>query len=188
MDPESVLSPASLSALPWSYLACGLLGLALLWPTTRLLDQLWWRPRQLERALRAQGLSGTSYRFLTGDMSDYGRQNKEAWSKPMPLRCHDIGSHVLPFLYSTVEEHGKQCISWFGPVPKVSITDPNLVREVMSNKFGHIQKVKFPALSKLLAVGVATHEGEKWVKHRRILNPAFHVEKHKVPACSCSSF
>uniref|UniRef100_A0A452XBY0 Secologanin synthase n=2 Tax=Aegilops tauschii subsp. strangulata TaxID=200361 RepID=A0A452XBY0_AEGTS len=43
------------------------------------------------------------------------------------------------------------------------------------------QKVKFPALSKLLAVGVATHEGEKWVKHRRILNPAFHVEKLKVP-------
>ncbi|KAF7034039.1 hypothetical protein CFC21_045098 [Triticum aestivum] len=177
MNPESVFSPA---ALPWSYLACGLLGLALLWPTTRLLDQLWWRPRRLERALRAQGLRGTSYSFLLGDMSDYGRQNKEAWSKPLPLRCHDIGAHVLPFLYSTVEEHGKQYISWFGPVPKVSITDPNLVREIMSNKFGHIQKVKFPALSKLLAVGVATHEGEKWVKHRRILNPAFHVEKLKI--------
>jgi len=120
-------------------------------------------------------------------MPDYGRQNKESWSKPMPLRCHDIGAHVLPFLYSTVQEQGKQCISWFGPVPKVSVTDPNLVREVMSKKFGHIQKVKFPALSKLLAVGVANHEGEKWVKHRRILNPAFHVDKLKVHTCYCNS-
>jgi cytochrome P450 len=50
----------------------------------------------------------------------------------------------------------------------------------MSNKFGHFEKLKFPALSKLLGDGVASHEGEKWVKHRRILNPAFHLEKLKV--------
>jgi cytochrome P450 len=86
----------------------------------------------------------------------------------------------MPFLYNTVEEHGKPCISWFGPIPKVTITDPNLVREVLSNKFGHIEKLKFPTLTKLLAEGVGNYEGEKWVKHRRILNPAFHVEKLKV--------
>jgi len=175
---DSLLGSAS--SVPWSFLICGLLGMVLLWPTIRLLDQLWWQPRRLERALRAQGLRGTSYRFLIGDVNDYGRQNKESWSRPLPLRCHDIGAHVLPFLYNTVEEHGKPCISWFGPMPKVTITDPNLVKEVMSNKFGHIEKLKFPALSKLLAVGIANYEGEKWVKHRRILNPAFHVEKLKL--------
>ena len=71
------------------------------------------------------------------------------------------------------------CFTWFGPMPRVTITDPDLARDVMSNKFGHFEKPKFPALSKLFAEGVANYEGEKWVKHRRILNPVFHLEKLK---------
>jgi cytochrome P450 len=50
----------------------------------------------------------------------------------------------------------------------------------MSNKFGHFQKQKVSRFGQLLADGVVNYEGEKWAKHRRILNPAFHVEKLKV--------
>ncbi|XP_048536733.1 cytochrome P450 72A15-like [Triticum urartu] len=157
-----------------------LLGLALLWQVKRLVDYTWWRPRRLQRALRAQGLRGTPYRFPVGDLGDYGRQGKEASSRALPLRCHDIRAHVAPYLCSTVREHGKTCVSWFGPVPKVTIADPGVTREVMSNKFGHFEKLRFPTLTRLLAGGVAVYEGEKWVKHRRILNPAFHVEKLKL--------
>ncbi|KQK08829.1 cytochrome P450 72A15 isoform X1 [Brachypodium distachyon] len=182
----ALISPASLR---WSFLICGTLGFVLLWQAAaRLLDRLWWHPRRHERALRAQGLRGTPYRFLVGDVNAYERQNKEARSRPMPLRCHDIAPHVAPFLHNAVREHGKTCISWFGPFPKVTISDPDVTKEVMSNKFGHFEKLKFPALSRLLAEGVATYEGEKWVKHRRILNPAFHLEKLKLmlPAVSTS--
>jgi cytochrome P450 len=98
----------------------------------------------------------------------------------LPLRCHDIAGHVSPFDYGAVLEHGKTCFSWFGPIPRVTVTDPDLARDVMSNKFGHFEKPKFQAFSKLFADGVANYEGEKWVKHRRILNPAFHLEKLKV--------
>jgi cytochrome P450 len=62
----------------------------------------------------------------------------------------------------------------------VTISDPGLAKDVMSNKFGHFEKTKFPALSKLLAEGLASIEGDKWAKHRRILNPAFQLEKVKV--------
>ncbi|VAH28842.1 unnamed protein product [Triticum turgidum subsp. durum] len=70
----------------------------------------------------------------------------------------------------------------------MAIHNPDLAKEVLSNKFGHFEKVKFPPLSRLLAAGLAEHEGEKWVKHRRILNPAFHLEKLKLmlPALSTS--
>jgi hypothetical protein len=150
----------------------------LLWQAAWLLDRLWWRPRRLERVLRAQGLRGRPYRFLTGNlMDDYGRKNK---APPMSLRCHDIAPNVVPFLHNAIREHGKTCISWFGPIPKVTITDAELTRQVMSSKSGHFEKLQFPKLSRLLAEGVATYEGEKWVKHRRILNPAFHLEKLKV--------
>jgi cytochrome P450 len=60
------------------------------------------------------------------------------------------------------------------------IPDPELVREVLSNKFGHYGKQNSSRLGKLLANGLANHQGEKWAKHRRILNPAFHNEKIKV--------
>ncbi|CAO2170703.1 unnamed protein product [Urochloa humidicola] len=171
---------SQVASTPWSFLIYGLLGALLLWQAGRLLDRLWWAPRRLERALRAQGLRGTSYRFLVGDLKEYGRFNKEAWSKPLPLRCHDIAGHVAPFLHSAALEHGKTSFTWFGPMPRVSIADPDVARDVMSNKFGHFEKPKFPALSKLFADGVANYEGEKWVKHRRILNPAFHLEKLKL--------
>jgi cytochrome P450 len=41
---------------------------------------------------------------------------------------------------------------------------------------------------KLLIGGVAILDGEKWVKHRRIMNPAFHAEKLKgmLPAFSAA--
>lgn len=69
---------------------------------------------------------------------------------------------------------------WFGPYPGVILEDPELVREVLSNKFGHFEKPNGNPLGRLLVTGVATYEGEKWVKQRRIINPAFHLEKLKV--------
>ncbi|KAL6842591.1 hypothetical protein ACP4OV_027435 [Aristida adscensionis] len=170
----------AVASMPWSLLAYGLLGLVLLWQGGRLLERLWLHPRRLERALRAQGLRGTPYRFLFGDLKDYGRLAKEARSRPLPLRCHDIAPRVAPFLHSNIREHGKTSLSWFGPIPKVTVIDPNVAKDVLSNKFGHFEKLKFPALFKLFSDGLASQEGEKWAKHRRILNPAFHMEKLKL--------
>jgi len=89
---------AAAASVPWIILLGGLTSLVLLWQAGRLLHQLWWHPRRLERALRAQGIHGTSYQFPAGDLKEYGRLAKEAWSKPLPLRCHDIAQQVPPFV------------------------------------------------------------------------------------------
>jgi len=78
--------------------------------------------------------------------------------------------------------------TWFGPIPRVMIPDPELVKEVLSNKFGHFGKQRNTRIGKLLANGVVNHDGEKWEKHRRILNPAFHQKKLKVIAYRWLSF
>ncbi|KAJ1689729.1 hypothetical protein LUZ63_013884 [Rhynchospora breviuscula] len=157
----------------------------LLWGAARALEWAWLRPRRLDRKLRKQGLRGTVYRVLATDLRENIRLNKEACSMSMPL-LHDIIPRVSPLLHRTIKEYGKQSFTWFGPNPIVTIMDPELVREILSNKFGHFEKLKGGLMSRLLANGLLSHDGERWAKHRRILNPAFHVEKLKrmLPAFS----
>jgi len=45
------------------------------------------------------------------------------------------------------------------------------------NEFGRINM--HPQL-KFLVPGLVSHEGERWSKHRKIINPAFNLEKLKV--------
>jgi len=66
-----------------------------------------------------------------------------------------------------------------GPTPRVNITNPEQIKEVFSKIYDYPKPASNP-LVKLLADGLANHEGEKWVRHRKIINPAFHMEKLKV--------
>ncbi|KAK8452135.1 hypothetical protein SEVIR_5G063800v4 [Setaria viridis] len=150
------------------------------WCAARALEWAWLRPRRLGRALRAQGLRGTAYRPLAGDAPLADRLSREARSRsPLPPGCHAVVHRAMPLFHHAMEEHGKTSITWFGPVPRVTIADPALVRQVLSNKFGHFEKVGFGQLQRLLHYGLSSHEGDKWARHRRIINPAFHLDKLK---------
>ncbi|CAO2191123.1 unnamed protein product [Urochloa humidicola] len=165
-------------ASPWA-VAGAAVAVALLCLAAWTLEWAWWTPRRLDRALRAQGLKGTRYRLFTGDLIENARLNREARTKPLPLGCHDIIPRVVPMLHNVVKENGIPSFTWLGPTPRVMIPDPESAREVLSNKFGHFGKEHFGRFGKLLGDGLSNHEGEKWAKHRRILNPAFHHEKIK---------
>ncbi|CAA7024971.1 unnamed protein product [Microthlaspi erraticum] len=71
---------------------------------------------------------------------------------------------VLPFHSHMLKTYGRTFFMWRGPTPVINIMDPEQIKEV--------------------------YDGDKWAKHRRIINPAFHLEKIKnmVPAFhqSCS--
>lgn len=151
-------------------------------------EWLWLQPRRLGCNLRAQGLRGSRYRIPYGDLKDITNLVGEARRKPLPL-SHRIVDRVVPHLTRVVDLYGgkyKTSFFWFGPHPRVIIMDPELVKDILSSKFGHFEKPRPTPHGKLLALGVASYEGEKWARHRRIINPAFHVEKLKrmMPAFS----
>uniref|UniRef100_A0A0D9V367 Uncharacterized protein n=1 Tax=Leersia perrieri TaxID=77586 RepID=A0A0D9V367_9ORYZ len=87
-------SPSSLH--PWNLLLYALGALPALWCAWQALDRVWLRPRRLGRALRAQGLRGTDYRFLSGDMKEFVRLLGAAASSPMPPMSHDVALASAP--------------------------------------------------------------------------------------------
>ncbi|KAK9937707.1 hypothetical protein M0R45_014479 [Rubus argutus] len=143
------------------------------------LDWVWLKPKKLEICLRKQGLKGNSYRLLYGDMMEKYILHKQANSKPMNLSTsHDIAPRLIPLVEQTVKTYGKNSFVWNGPIPRVIIMNSEDLKDVFT-KLDDFQKPKSNPLLKLLATGLATYEGDKWAKHRRIINPAFHLEKLK---------
>ncbi|KEH38475.1 putative 11-oxo-beta-amyrin 30-oxidase [Medicago truncatula] len=154
-----------------------LMTLSLIW-AWRILNWIWLKPKKLEKELREQGLKGNSYRLLVGDIKDLLKIRKEATSKPMNL-SDDIVPRVYSFVQQTVAKHGKNSFIWFGPTPRVNITDPEQIKDVI-NKIYDFQKPNVNPLVRLLGCGLVCLEGEQWSKHRKIINPAFHLEKLKI--------
>ncbi|KAI3734308.1 hypothetical protein L6452_13774 [Arctium lappa] len=155
------------------------------------LNMLWLKPKKMEKFLRDQGLKGTTYRFMVGDFKELEKMTIEAKSKPMrSITDHHIAPRVYPFFHKSVAAYGKTCFTWMGTRPLVHISDPIMIREVLANNFQFQKQRGGNPLTKLLATGLVDVDADQWVKHRKIINPAFHVEKlkHMVPAfyVSCS--
>ncbi|KAL7603869.1 cytochrome P450 CYP72A219 [Lactuca sativa] len=155
----------------------------------RLLKWVWVKPRRLERHLRLQGIKGTSYKFFYGDTKDMKQLVKEANQNPISIH-DDIIPRLLPFVSRSTKTYGNIFFAWLGPNPIVYVLDPGLAKDILSriNDFQKLRK-KNPYI-KLLSQGLIDYDGDKWVKHRKIINPAFHAHKLKYMApaihLSCS--
>ncbi|KAK6784526.1 hypothetical protein RDI58_017981 [Solanum bulbocastanum] len=136
------------------------------------------KPKLLEKRLKRQGFKGTHYKLLLGDLKDVGNQMDEAWSKPISL-THDIVSRVDPFTHYMVQKYGKISLSWLGTSPRLIIMDPTLIKELLLNKQGQFHLPPLNPLVLILTKGLTTLQGEKWAMHRKIINPAFHLDKLK---------
>ncbi|KAK8550336.1 hypothetical protein V6N12_039050 [Hibiscus sabdariffa] len=159
----------------------------LLYGVAKLSYSIWLKPKWQQRLLNQQGIRGRAYNLLVGDMKEFIKQITEAWSKPINL-CHQIVPRVDPFTNDNVQKYGKVSFCWTGTRPRLIIKDPELMKEVLANKQGHFQKPPLNPLLLVLCRGITTLEGEQWSKRRRMINPAFHLEKLKgmIPIFSVS--
>ncbi|XP_028202608.1 cytochrome P450 716A67-like isoform X1 [Glycine soja] len=161
----------------WDNILMLILILALIWVWKKF-NSLWLTPKRLEKILREQGLRGSPYRFKVGDTKETLKMQMQAMSKPMNLFSNDIGPRVSPYDHYIVNKHGKNSFIWNGQTPRVTLTDPELIKDVF-NKIYDFGKPNMGPNIRSLIPGLAMHEGEKWSKHRKIINPAFNLEKLK---------
>ncbi|KAG6421420.1 hypothetical protein SASPL_117972 [Salvia splendens] len=148
----------------------------------KLLKWAWLRPRKLEKLLREQGLSGNPYRLLIGDMKQLITVMKE--EQPRTVNLSDpILPHILPFYTQIIQKYGPRSFAWFGAAPRINISDPELMKEILA-KPSVFQKPRPDPIGETIVGGLLFLEDAQWVLHRKIINAAFHVEKLKkmIPA------
>lgn len=65
------------------------------------------------------------------------------------------------------------------PRPVLIIIDSDMLKEIFS-RIKEIKKPRLKALGDVFLCGLLNIEGDKWAKHRKIMDPAVHLEKLKV--------
>lgn len=83
--------------------------LLILYFVARIIYNIILKPIYLEKLLRQEGIEGTPFKLLRGDLKEIRRSTMEAWSKPMALN-HLIAPRVTPFFYAMMQKYGKQYI------------------------------------------------------------------------------
>ena len=76
---------------------------------------------------------------------------------------------------------GKTFLFWFGALPTLCVADVDLVKQVLAERTGLFPKNYLNAnLEVLLGKGLVLVNGEDWKRHRKVVHPAFNLEKLKV--------
>ncbi|KAL1361436.1 hypothetical protein HN51_009816 [Arachis hypogaea] len=157
--------------------AVGLLMLAV--GGWKLLNWLFLRPKKLETLLREQGFHGNPYSLF----SNNNNNNSSSYNmKPMTF---SDDKDIAPRVYSTADhaiiKFGKNSFYWEGQTLKVNITNPEHIKQVFTNNsYFKKEKPKLGRVAKLLGSGLPNYEDQQWHTHRKIINPAFHMEKLKL--------
>uniref|UniRef100_A0A453S9Z0 Cytochrome P450 n=1 Tax=Aegilops tauschii subsp. strangulata TaxID=200361 RepID=A0A453S9Z0_AEGTS len=157
--------------------ACLLLHVA-----ARVTDALWWRPRRLEAHFARQGVRGPPYRFLVGCVREMVALMAEATAKPMsPATSHNALPRVLAFYHYWRKIYGPTFLIWFGPTPRLTVADPELVREIFLTRAEAFDRYEaHPIVRQLEGDGLVSLHGDKWALHRRVLAPAFYPDNLNV--------
>lgn len=70
---------------------------------------------------------------------------------------------------------------WYGTRAQLTVTEPELVKEILNSKEeAYCKKGFHEYIKKLLGDGLVLSSGKKWLKMRKLANHAFHGESLKV--------
>ncbi|KAL5209847.1 hypothetical protein ABZP36_005470 [Zizania latifolia] len=158
-----------------------LLLLVVSWLWDYIIVRLIWRPYMAAKKLKVQGIHGPPYKFLKGCNEDVKRMKDAADGLVLDVHDHNYLPRVAPHYLKWRSQYGEPFVYWLGAKPHICIFNYEWARQILSNKSGHFLKNDVhPTVLALLGKGLALVEGIDWVRHRRVINPAFTMDKLKM--------
>ncbi|KAI6681731.1 hypothetical protein NL676_035612 [Syzygium grande] len=167
----------------FGWLKLALICAALAAVALRIAAVLWWRPRRIEDHFSRQGIRGPPYRFFIGNVKELVGMMMKASSQPMaPPFSHNILPRVLSFYHHWKKIYGSTFLVWFGPTVRLTVSDPDLIREIFTSKQSEFyeKSESHPLVKQLEGDGLLSLKGEKWAHHRKIILPTFYMENLKL--------
>ncbi|KAL6657033.1 hypothetical protein ACP70R_004813 [Stipagrostis hirtigluma subsp. patula] len=144
------------------------------------LVHLVWRPHAVARRLRAQGVRGPGYRFFVGSLGEIKRLRAAAAGDTLDVGDHDFVPMVQPHIRKWIPLYGRTFVYWTGARPNLCVADVNMVRQVLSDRTGLYPKnLMNPHIGRLLGKGLVLTDGDDWKRHRKVVHPAFNMDKLK---------
>uniref|UniRef100_A0A0E0LNS7 Cytochrome P450 n=1 Tax=Oryza punctata TaxID=4537 RepID=A0A0E0LNS7_ORYPU len=149
--------------------------------------KLVWRPRAITRRLRAQGVGGPGYRFFSGNLGEIKRLRDEGAGVVLDVSSHDFVPIVQPHFRKWIPLYGRTFVYWFGARPTICLADMSMVRQVLSDRTGIYPKnLTNPYFARLLGKGLVLTDGDEWKRHRKVVHPAFNMDKLKMMTVTMS--
>ncbi|CAM0906937.1 unnamed protein product [Alopecurus aequalis] len=146
-----------------------------------------WRPRAITRQLRAQGVGGPGYNFFAGNLGEIKQLRAESADTALDVGSHDFVPMVQPHFRKWIPIYGRTFLYWFGPRPSVCMADVNMVKQVLSDRNGLYPKnTGNPDIARLLGKGLVLTDGDDWKRHRKVVHPAFSMDKLKMMTVTMS--
>lgn len=143
---------------------------------------LWWIPTRIENHFMKQGIKSPKYEYFLGNLRAISSLSLMASAESMPL-SHDILPRVLSFFHLWKKIYGSMFLIWFGPTPRLTISDPALIREIFFTKSEYFEKYDPPLqVKRIEGDGLLNLKGDKWAHHRKIMQPFFYMENLKLIA------
>ena len=76
---------------------------------------------------------------------------------------------------------GRTFLYWFGARPTLCVADVSMVSQVLLDRTGLYPKnTGNPHIARLLGKGLVFADGDEWKRHRKVVHPAFNMDKLKV--------
>ncbi|XP_058077254.1 cytochrome P450 709B2-like [Magnolia sinica] len=159
------------------WVALGVLLISKIW---NLFNVLVWRPYAIRKWFAKQGISGPPYSFISGSLHEMKTLRMQASNTVLDTHSHDIIPRILPHHHKWASQYGEVFLYWQGTEPRLFMVEPEIAKDLFSNKTGFYVKQKMsPSIMALFGKGLVLSDGSDWQRHRKVVSPAFNLDKLK---------